>query len=457
MTFIQPARPGQWGKFSTPAVQNKVIISGSFNNYGGGGFGVPMMPMGGGMMMGGCSMDYGCCGGGMKPFWGGFLGGFLGSIGNFFGFGGGGGASAVSYGAGYPGGITGGAAQLPGSDGLDGLREVYPDNKFSKIGNSYVCVTKDGKQITGRSPEDLLNKLGNGTEATTRSGDGDKTLKDKAQLQEECDIFNGKYKGKGTLEIITDPNDPNFGEYKLTYKDKDGNEKIETVKTIIDAQKLIGGGTVDDGADGVKDKGSEDDGADGVKGKGGEDDGVIPGDDGGRGSTSIPGDKTSMEAFDKIFGKGNLPEGCQPVYDDDGKTMIGVNYNGKTYTTPDALMKALNGVDLVSSEGFDINSLNGKTFDIIDHGPISDIANAKASGVKDGIITIGDHTYQVINTDDSGHVYLKATDDTRQTEIYILEKANDNKYRLSQYMYTEKGQTSGQGKAAYGGRGSNIA
>ena len=89
MAFIQPVRPGAWGKFSTPQVVNKTIISGSFNNYGGG-FGVGMPPMmGGGMMVGG--YDYGCyggCGGGMKPFWGGFLGGFLGGVLNFFGGGG---------------------------------------------------------------------------------------------------------------------------------------------------------------------------------------------------------------------------------------------------------------------------------------------------------------------------------------------------------------------------------
>ena len=222
MAFIQAVRPGGWGKFSTPAVINKTNIVGSFNNYGGG-FGVGMPMYGGGMMMGGCTMDYGCYGGGgMKPFWGGFLGGFLGGVLNFFG----GGGSRVSdssalysyqQGPGVPG----------GGDGLDSLRELYPDHKFSRVGNKFVCVTSDGKQITGKSPEDLLGKLGGGGDGTItggagRIGGGDEGgLKGKDQLAEECQIFNGKYAGKGVnLEVITDPNDPNINEYKLTYKDQ---------------------------------------------------------------------------------------------------------------------------------------------------------------------------------------------------------------------------------------------
>lgn len=511
MAFIQAVRPGGWGKFSTPAVINKTNIVGSFNNYGGG-FGVGMPMYGGGMMMGGCTMDYGCYGGGgMKPFWGGFLGGFLGGVLNFFG----GGGSRVSdssalysyqQGPGVPG----------GGDGLDSLREIYPDHKFSRVGNKFVCVTSDGKQITGKSPEDLLGKLGGGGDGTItggagRIGGGDEGgLKGKDQLAEECQIFNGKYAGKGVnLEVITDPNDPNKNEYKLTYKDKDGKEHVETVKTILEAQNKLGeAGIVTTGNDraaalrelreeatefnenhkndGVELSVNDNPEGDQTKGtdlqytlkyngqtkefrtvptdaeiaqfkqevdkKGGAGDPTDVQDDGGRGSHPVQGG--TNEAFEKIFGKGVLPDGCEPVKDKDGN-FTGVKYNGQVYSTPDELMKAMNGFDLVSSDGFDLNSLKDKNFDIIDHGDISDIGNVKATDITGDTIKIGSHTYKVISTNDQGHVYLQATDNPNQTEIYILEKGTD-KFRLSQYKYTESGQTKGQGVAGYKGWGVDI-
>lgn len=393
--------------------------------------------------MGGCTMDYGCCNGGMKPFWGGFLGGFLGSVLNYcgFGFGGGGGggltgpASAVSpYGP--------NPATTPTGNEVESLQKLLgKDYTVSFINGEYAVRGKDGEILTGKTPQDIIDQINGGdTDPTTRSGDGDKTLKDKAQLQEECDIFNGKYKGKGTLEIITDPNDPNFGEYKLTYKDKDGNEKIETVKTIIDAQKLLGAGTVDDGA-GKKDKVDDGDGgAAGAKGKGAADDGS------GDGAGEL-GEGVSPEAdFAKLLNKSKFSDWS---FD----PQKGLTINGKTYKTPEEAYKGLTEFETVSSEGFNLSSLNNINVDVIDHDDnVGDIMGKKAT-VADNTMTINGHTYQVVaNGPDADHVYLKDTNPTRQgagNQVYILEKDSDGKFRLSQYDYTAN--TEGYGIAAHPG------
>lgn len=454
MAFIQAVRPGGWGKFSTPAVINKTNIIGSFNNSYGGGFGVGMPMYGGGMMMGGCTMDYGCCGGGMKPFWGGFLGGFLGGILNFFGGGGGGSrvsdSSAVySYQQG-PGGP--GAPGASGEDPAAKLKEFLGEDYSVMYDNGkYTVRTPDDKILTGKSTDDIISQLKGGSPATkqaTLTGDGRETaLK---ELREEATKFNSDNGQDGfALSVNDNPTgDKTKGtdlQYTLTYTDSKGNTHTSEFKTVptpgelkqfkdgIEA-KITGGAAPVDNPGGAGGDGSE------IQ------------DDGGRGKQTVP--SGTNEAFEKIFGKGVLPEGCEAVTDGAGKFQ-GVKYNGKVYTTPDDLMKAINGFDLVSSDGFDLNSLKDKTFDIIDHGDISDIGNVKASDITGDTIKIGNHTYKVIKTDDEGHVYLQATDNTRQTEVYILEQGTD-KFRLSQYKYTESGQTRGQGKAGYAGWGEDI-
>ena len=455
MTFFQPVRPGAWGKFSTPSVINKTVISGSFNNYSSG-FGCGMPTMGGfgvGMpMMGGCTMDYGCGGGGWKSFLGGFFGGFLGGL-----LGGGGNSSAVGLYGGGGGGTTVGA----GGNEVDGLQKLLgKDYNVSFLNGEYAVKDKDGNILTGKTPQDIIDQINGGADGadgakgTRSTGDGRETaLK---ELREEADKFN---KDNGTNGFNLSVNDNPNGEdgkgndlqYTLTYTDSKGKTHTSEYRTVPTP------GQLQQFKDGIENRISSgnDDGAGDAKGAGeadGKGDGVQ--DDGGRGAQNVPGG--TNEAFEKIFGKGVLPEGCEAVKGDDGK-FAGVKYNDKVYTTPDALMKAINGFDLVSSDGFQLSSLEGKTFDIIDHGDVGDIAGAEAGKPSGDTIKIGTHTYKVVSTDDSGHVYLKATDDPRQTEIYILEQQGTDKFRLSQYKYTESGQTRGQGKAAYAGLSDNIA
>lgn len=465
MTFFQPVRPGAWGKFSTPSVINKTVISGSFNNYSSG-FGCGMPTMGGfgvGMpMMGGYTMDYGCCGGGgWKSFLGGFFGGFLGGL-----LGGGGNSSAVGLYGGGGGGTTGGAAGAGGNE-VDGLQKLLgKDYNVSFLNGEYAVKDKDGNILTGKTPQDIIDQINGGADGTdgadgadgakgTRStGDGRETaLK---ELREEADKFN---KDNGTNGFNLSVNDNPNGEdgkgtdlqYTLTYTDSKGKTHTSEFRTVPTP------GQLKDFKDGIENKinsgnGDGTEGADDTDGADGKGNGVQ--DDGGRGKQNVPGG--TNEDFEKIFGKGVLPEGCEAVKDGDGK-FAGVKYNGNVYKTPDELMKAINGYDLVSSNGFELSSLKDKIFDIIDHGDVGDIADAKAGEPSGDTIKIGSHTYEVVETVDDNHVYLKATDDPRQTEIYILEKNDTNEYRLSQYKYTESGQTRGQGKAAYAGLGDDIA
>lgn len=444
MTFIQPARPGQWGGFSTPAVQNKVIISGSFNNYGGGGFGVPSMPIGGGMMMGGCTMDYGCCNGGMKPFWGGFLGGFLGSVLNYcgFGFGGGGGASAVSYGAGYPGGITGGAAQLPGSDGLDSLRELYPDNKFSKVGNSFVCVTKDGKQITGRSPEDLLSKLGNGTSSTSSTsttttspaGTGDRSAVLR-ELNEEATAFNKANPGY-TLSVNDNPNgDKAKGtdlQYTLTYTGSDGKQYTSEFRTVPTAGELQA----------FKD--STENKIKGGSGSGNPTTGT------GSGNPTTGSGISSEADFEKLLNKSEFPDWS---FDPNKGLTIG----GKTYKTPaDYVAQLYPDCTAIDRKDFKLADLVNKDIKLMQDDKPGSLQNSDTSMKLSGTPTIdqnnpnqlviGNAKFELVSNTD-GYVFLKEVTDlgtgnlqfgqktytrTGGDEQYLLIKKEDGTYELHQ-------------------------
>ncbi len=449
MAFIQAVRPGGWGKFSTPAVINKTNIIGSFNNSYGGGFGVGMPMYGGGMMMGGCTMDYGCCGGGggMKPFWGGFLGGFLGGILNFFGGGGGSRVSDSSSVYAYQQGPGGG-----GND-VDGLQKLLgKDYNVSFLNGEYAVKDKDGNILTGKTPQDIIDQINGGgttTGAATRvggSGTGT-TPTGKDQLAEECAKFNEKYTGQGAnLEVITDPNDPNKNEYKLTYTttDKDGKPKQETatVKTVIEAENLLSS------------KGIKPSGGTGAAGGTGNQGGTgAAGGTGGAGGAGGAGNKgggtgtVSPEAdFEKLLNKSKFPDWS---YD----PQKGLTINGKTYKTPEDAYKDLKGFDTVGSNGFALNALNNQAVDVIDHdAKVGDIIG-KTATVSGSTMTINGHTYEVVSGGgDANHIYLKDTNPTKTgagNQVYILEKGADGKYRLSQYEDTTN--TEGYGIAAHPG------
>lgn len=431
MVYFQPVRPGAWGKFSTPQVVNKTIISGSFNNYNSG--------IGGGCFGGGmnCGMDYsmmggGCNGGGSKGFWGGFLGGFLGGI---FGggglFGGGGGGMSMggmpSYGqigTGYP---TGGAADT--GDGLDSLRELYPNNKFSRVGNKFVCVTSDGKQITGKSPEELLGKLGSGTTTTTRADDGAQLTGDGRatalkELNEEANKFNENFSNKGFgLTVNDNPDgDKTKGtdlQYTLTYTDSKGEKHTVEHKTVPTA------GELEAFKKGIEDKITG--GSNPVNP--GNDNPVAPPVDDNKGKPATKGD------FEKSIDLSKLPPGYKF---EDGKGVV--DKDGNIYKTPLDLMEKLNGDNtFVQSKDFKIDDLDGQNIIAHDDGKPSDITGDVKVNKEGNSVTINGHTYTVTSSDDQ-FVYLKdpdarSTDGKGQT--YILEKTPSGGYRLSQYGFTK--------------------
>lgn len=423
MAFIQPARPGAWGKFSTPQVVNKTIISGSFNNYGGG-FGVGMPPMmGGGMMVGG--YDYGCyggCGGGMKPFWGGFLGGFLGGVLNFFG--GGGGTSRISDTSSYY--STQQGTMPPGSDGMDSLRELYPDHKFSRVGNKFVCVTSDGKQITGKSPEDLLNKLGGGTDTTkqaTLTGDGRETaLK---ELREEATKFNSN-NGKDGFALSVNDNptgDKTKGtdlQYTLTYTDSKGNTHTSEFKTVPTP------GELKQFKDGIEAKITG--GAAPVTNPNGKTPVTDP--NGGNGKGAV----APKSEFDDVFSK--FPQGYKYV---DGKGVVGPDRS--IYKTPaNLLAKLSSGHTPVNSKDFDINTLNGQNIIAHDEGDPVDITGDVSVDASKNTITINGHTYNIVQN--SGQFVFfndpSAKNSNGGGQTYILEKTPSGDYRLSQYEFLKR-------------------
>lgn len=421
MAFIQPVRPGAWGKFSTPQVVNKTIISGSFNNYCGGG--MPPM-MGGGMMVGG--YDYGCyggCGGGMKPFWGGFLGGFLGGVLNFFG--GGGGTSRISDTSSYY--STQQGTMPPGSDGMDSLRELYPDHKFSRVGNKFVCVTSDGKQITGKSPEDLLNKLGGGTATTkqaTLTGDGRETaLK---ELREEATKFNSN-NGKDGFALSVNDNptgDKTKGtdlQYTLTYTDSKGNAHTSEFKTVptpgelkqfkdgIEAKITGGAAPVSTNPNGNTQKTTP---------NGGNEKGAV----------------APKSEFDDVFSK--FPQGYKYV---DGKGVVGPD--SSIYKTPaNLLAKLSSGHTPVNSKDFDINTLNGQNIIAHDEGDPVDITGDVSVDASKNTITINGHTYNIVQN--SGQFVFfndpSAKNSNGGGQTYILEKTPSGDYRLSQYEFLKR-------------------
>ena len=416
MTFFQPVRPGAWGKFSTPSVINKTVISGSFNNYSSG-FGCGMPTMGGfgvGMpMMGGYTMDYGCCGGGgWKSFLGGFFGGFLGGL-----FGGGGNSSAVGLYGGGGGGTTGGAAGAGGNE-VDGLQKLLgKDYNVSFLNGEYAVKDKDGNILTGKTPQDIIDQINGGADVVDETDEGDgsgKTIKGKAQLQEECDTFNGKYSDKdATLEVITDPNDANFGEYKLSYKDKDGNPKTETVKTVLEAQQLLNGQE-------VVHRTEED-----------EDDPTLKdGGDGGKKS----GDVADKAAFDDVFSK--LPDGYKY---ENGKGVVGPD--GSIYKNPASLLAKLSEGNVpILSEGFDISTLDGANIIAHDHGEPKDITGDVSVNTENKTITINGHTYNIVENGGE-FIYFndpEAKNSNGSGQTYILEKTAGGDYRLSQYDFLKR-------------------
>lgn len=421
MAFIQPVRPGAWGKFSTPQVVNKTIISGSFNNYGGGG--MPPM-MGGGMMVGG--YDYGCyggCGGGMKPFWGGFLGGFLGGVLNFFG--GGGGTSRISDTSSYY--STQQGTMPPGNDSMDSLRELYPDHKFSRVGNKFVCVTSDGKQITGKSPEDLLNKLGGSTDTTKQAaltGDGRETaLK---ELREEATKFNSN-NGKDGFALSVNDNptgDKTKGtdlQYTLTYTDSKGNAHTSEFKTVptpgelkqfkdgIEAKITGGAAPVSTNPNGNTPK---------TNPNGGNEKGAV----------------APKSEFDDVFSK--FPQGYKYV---DGKGVVGPDRS--IYKTPaNLLAKLSSGHTPVNSKDFDINTLNGQNIIAHDEGDPVDITGDVSVDASKNTITINGHTYNIVQN--SGQFVFfndpSAKNSNGGGQTYILEKTPSGDYRLSQYEFLKR-------------------
>lgn len=196
--------PGQFRNTRVNVFQNNTIIN---NNIGA---------------FGGC-YDYGDCGcggGSNKMSWmdwtmmGGMLLNGLGNILScFWGGGGGGGAEK---------------AKADAPDEFASLKTLYPKHTFSKVGDTYVCVTKDGKQIRGTSPEDLLNKLGGGEDG---AGEVRTEIRDDlAEVKEEVTKFNATYKSQFGIEIeaIEDKTDPNYKQYKV----KTGAGNIETGTTF---------------------------------------------------------------------------------------------------------------------------------------------------------------------------------------------------------------------------------
>lgn len=426
MAFIQPVRPGAWGKFSTPQVVNKTIISGSFNNYGGG-FGVGMPPMmGGGMMVGG--YDYGCyggCGGGMKPFWGGFLGGFLGGVLNFFGGGGSrvsDSSSVYSYQQG-PGG--------PGDSGNDPTAKLKDflgkDYSVMYDNGKYTVRTPDNKILTGDSTDDIISQLQGGSPSTkqaTLTGDGRETaLK---ELREEATKFNSN-NGKDGFALSVNDNptgDKTKGtdlQYTLTYTDSKGNAHTSEFKTVptpgelkqfkdgIEAKITGGAAPVSTNPNGN----TQETNPNGGNGKGA----VAP-----------------KSEFDDVFSK--FPEGYKYV---DGKGVEGPD--GSIYKTPaNLLAKLSSGHTPVNSKDFDINTLNGQNIIAHDEGDPVDITGDVSVDASKNTITINGHTYNIVQN--SGQFVFfndpSAKNSNGGGQTYILEKTPSGDYRLSQYEFLKR-------------------
>lgn len=140
------------------------------------------------------------------------------------------------------GGGGGGGAEKAAektTDEFASLKTLYPKYTFSKVGDTYVCVTKDGKQIRGTSPEDLLNKLGGDNDGT---GEIKTEIRDDlAEVKEEVTKFNKTYSNLFGIEIeaIEDKTDPNYKQYKVKTP---GSTNIETgtvFRTISDLYAAV--------------------------------------------------------------------------------------------------------------------------------------------------------------------------------------------------------------------------
>ncbi len=204
--------PGQFRNTRVNVFPSQTIINNNIGNFGG-------------------CYDYGHCGcdgGSSTPKWMNWMMGIgfgtslLGSILGMFGGGGGGGAAKADT----------------ATDEFASLKTLYPKNTFSKVGDTYVCVTKDGKQIRGKSPDELLNKLGGGDDG---AGEIKTEIRDDlAEVKEEVSKFNQIYKPNFGIEIeaIEDKNDPDYKQYKV----KTGGGNIEagtTFRTISDLYAAV--------------------------------------------------------------------------------------------------------------------------------------------------------------------------------------------------------------------------
>lgn len=217
--------PGQFRNTRVNVFPSQTIINNNIGNFGG-------------------CYDYGHCGcdgGSSTPKWMNWMMGIgfgtslLGSILGMFGGGGGGGAAK---------------ADAP-TDEFASLKTLYPKNTFSKVGDTYVCVTKDGKQIRGTSPEDLLNQLGNGDDDTTNpDGAGsiseDPRAKEIAELKAKVEALEGAKNQAPTKETkaAADPFTPILTKGLSNMTDAVTEESYFKEQTGADVYKLDTGTSI---------------------------------------------------------------------------------------------------------------------------------------------------------------------------------------------------------------------
>ncbi len=154
-SITQNLNPGQFRGMGKPHYRSSVFVQ---NNYYGN--------MGMGMMY-----DNHCCGcndgGGSNKFMNWMLG--LGMFGNMLsgilgalGFGGDGSTETTNTTNTTNTTTTTNTTEPKEQDEFAGLKTLYPDGNFAKIGDKYYCIL-DGKRYEGDSVDDLMSKLPTGT------------------------------------------------------------------------------------------------------------------------------------------------------------------------------------------------------------------------------------------------------------------------------------------------------
>lgn len=203
------------------------------------------------------------CHGRSGGFWGGLLGGFLGGglfnsglFGNIFGFGSG---MTGMYGGGMMPGMMPGATnnysylnQLPGNTPANQtntdvsiLQKHFSDYIISERDGEFIATDKQGHTITGKSFEEMLEKLGGSTPASENpEAQNMNEMKQaairqgqlmKANTEAEKFMKNEDVIASGaTISVIKDGE--NFAQYELTLKD--GTKKI--VQDITAAYQELG-------------------------------------------------------------------------------------------------------------------------------------------------------------------------------------------------------------------------